>query len=79
MISVFETMIRVVGGLLSAYELSAEAIFLTKAKHVADVLLHAFDSPSGIPYSTLDLKTYSVFNSQASTDDSTAICLPMEL
>jgi mannosyl-oligosaccharide alpha-1,2-mannosidase len=42
--SVFETTIRFVGGLLSAYELSGEQhpILLTKAKEVADKLAFAW-------------------------------------
>uniref|UniRef100_A0A0A9A537 alpha-1,2-Mannosidase n=1 Tax=Arundo donax TaxID=35708 RepID=A0A0A9A537_ARUDO len=34
--SVFETTIRVVGGLLSAYDLSADKIFLEKARDISD-------------------------------------------
>lgn len=53
--SVFETTIRVVGGLLSAYDLSSDKIFLDKAKDIADRLLPAWDTPSGIPYNTINL------------------------
>lgn len=47
--SVFETTIRVVGGLLSAYELSNKRVFLDKAVEVGERLLPAFDTPSGYP------------------------------
>ncbi|CAH2050579.1 unnamed protein product [Thlaspi arvense] len=53
--SVFETNIRVVGGLLSAYDLSGDKIFLEKAKDIADRLLPAWDTPSGIPYNIINL------------------------
>ncbi|XP_052182071.1 mannosyl-oligosaccharide 1,2-alpha-mannosidase MNS1-like [Diospyros lotus] len=53
--SVFETTIRVVGGLLSAYDLSGDKVFLEKAKDIADRLLPAWDTPSGIPYNVINL------------------------
>ncbi|XP_075666140.1 mannosyl-oligosaccharide 1,2-alpha-mannosidase MNS1 [Castanea sativa] len=53
--SVFETTIRVVGGLLSAYDLSNDQVFLDKAKDIADRLLPAWDTPSGIPYNIINL------------------------
>ena len=44
------------GGLLSAYHLSGEdALFLDKAKELADRLLPAFDTPSGLPLSMINL------------------------
>lgn len=53
--SVFETTIRVLGGLLSAYDLSGDDVFLDKAKQIADRLLPAWDTPTGIPYSSVNL------------------------
>ncbi|KAL6652075.1 hypothetical protein ACP70R_011000 [Stipagrostis hirtigluma subsp. patula] len=53
--SVFETTIRVVGGLLSAYDLSGDKIFLDKAKDITDRLLPAWDTTSGIPYNRINL------------------------
>lgn len=53
--SVFETTIRVVGGLLSAYDLSEDKVFLDKAKDIADRLLPAWDTSSGIPYNIINL------------------------
>lgn len=46
---------RVVGGLLSAYDLSGDKIFLEKAKDIADRLLPAWNTPSGIPYNFINL------------------------
>ncbi|KAK1303943.1 Mannosyl-oligosaccharide 1,2-alpha-mannosidase MNS1 [Acorus calamus] len=53
--SVFETTIRVVGGLLSAYDLSGDKVFLEKAKDIGDRLLPAWDTPTGIPYNSINL------------------------
>ncbi|CAK7345676.1 unnamed protein product [Dovyalis caffra] len=53
--SVFETTIRVVGGLLSAFDLSGDKVFLEKAKDIADRLLPAWNTPTGIPYNMINL------------------------
>ncbi|KAB2093335.1 hypothetical protein ES319_A02G090300v1 [Gossypium barbadense] len=53
--SVFETTIRVVGGLLSAYDLSRDNVFLEKARDIADRLLPAWDTTTGIPYNVINL------------------------
>lgn len=60
--SVFETTIRVVGGLLSAYDLSGDKVFLEKATDIADRLLPAWDTPSGIPFNTINLQHGSAHN-----------------
>lgn len=46
---VFEYNIRIVGGLLAAYDLSKNRMFLEKACEIADRLLPAFSTPSGYP------------------------------
>jgi Glycosyl hydrolase family 47 len=46
---------RVVGGLLSAYDLSSDKIFLDKAKDIAERLLPAWDTSSGIPFNKINL------------------------
>jgi len=56
-LSVFETNIRYVGGLLSIYSLTKDQMFLNKAVQIADKLLPAFDTPSGIPYSNINIRT----------------------
>lgn len=67
-VSVFETNIRVVGGLLSAHLLSRKAgmrlepgwpcngPLLRLAEDMAKRLLAAFDTPTGMPYGTVNLK-----------------------
>jgi mannosyl-oligosaccharide alpha-1,2-mannosidase len=49
-VQLFETVIRYVGGLLSAFDLSQEKVFIEKAVELVDRLLPAFETPTGIPY-----------------------------
>jgi mannosyl-oligosaccharide alpha-1,2-mannosidase len=55
--SVFEVTIRYIGGLLAAYELSDDRLFLDKAEEVAIALMPGFNTPSGLAYTTINLKT----------------------
>jgi len=57
----FETNIRMLGGLLSAYLACGDAVLLAKAKDLADRLMKAFDaSPFGLPYRFVNLRTGAV-------------------
>ncbi|XP_030626234.1 mannosyl-oligosaccharide 1,2-alpha-mannosidase IA [Chanos chanos] len=56
-ISVFEVNIRFVGGLLSAYYLSGKEVFRRKAVELGEKLLPAFNTPTGIPWALLNLKS----------------------
>lgn len=56
-VNVFETTIRMLGGLLSAFHLSNEDMYLDKAVDLANALLGGFDSETGLPYSSVNLKT----------------------
>lgn len=56
-VSFFETVIRCVGGLLSAYERTHDKILLDTAKKLGDKLLPAFDTPTGLPRVLIDLET----------------------
>ena len=47
-VNLFETTIRVLGGLLSTYHLSSDNVFLEKAKDLGTRLMGSFTSPSGI-------------------------------
>ncbi|KAG2786348.1 Mannosyl-oligosaccharide 1,2-alpha-mannosidase [Phytophthora cactorum] len=49
-LSVFETIIREVGGLLSAFDLSGDIIFKQKAKELMDILTPAYDEKEGVFY-----------------------------
>lgn len=56
-VSVFEVNIRFVGGLLSCYALTGDVVFRDKAQQIADKLLSAFDTPTGIPHALVNFKT----------------------
>ena len=45
----FETVIRYLGGMLSAYALSHEPILLERADELGQKLSPVFDTPSGLP------------------------------
>ena len=55
--SVFETNIRFIGGLLSGFALTGEPVFREKALQIAKKLLPAFNTPTGIPYSLVNVQT----------------------
>ncbi|MDT5035649.1 MAG: hypothetical protein QOE03_834 [Micromonosporaceae bacterium] len=58
---VFESIIRMVGGLLSGFHATGNAILLTRARDLADRLLPAFTrSPTGMPYRFVNLATGAV-------------------
>ena len=54
-LSVFETNIRFVGGLLSAFALTGDSMFREKALHIAEKLLPAFNTLTGIPHSLINI------------------------
>lgn len=60
--SVFETSIRILGGLISSYDLSGNKMFITKAQELAERLLPAWDTPTGIPLTTIHLASGSASN-----------------
>lgn len=53
----FEVTIRLLGGLLSAYQLSGDERLLALAEDLGRRLLPAFDSPTGLPYTHVNLRT----------------------
>lgn len=65
-VNTFETTIRLLGGLLSAHYLAShlpdasspgDHVYLSKAVDLADRLLGAYDSRSGVPYASVNLRT----------------------
>jgi ER degradation enhancer, mannosidase alpha-like 2 len=56
----FEITIRLLGGLLSSYQLSGDKRLLALADDLATRLLPAFNSPTGMPYVYVNLKTGAV-------------------
>ncbi len=53
----FEITIRLLGGLLSAYQLTGDERLLRLADDLGTRLLPVFDSPTGMPYRFVNLKT----------------------
>jgi len=56
-VQVFEITIRLLGGLITAYELDGNKKFLALAKDLADRMMPAFNSKTGIPYRYVHLQT----------------------
>lgn len=54
-VQLFEVNIRLLGGLLSAYQLDGDERFLSLASDLANRLLPAFNSPTGLPYRYVNL------------------------
>ena len=59
-VQVFEITIRLLGGLISAYQLDGDARFLALAHDLGTRLLPAFGSPTGMPYRFVNLRTGAV-------------------
>ncbi|KAJ3064182.1 hypothetical protein HDU98_000117 [Podochytrium sp. JEL0797] len=59
-VSVFETTIRVLGGLLAAFEFDGDVKFVDLAVDLADRMLPAFDTPTGIPLNWIRLSNGQV-------------------
>ncbi len=53
----FEITIRLLGGLLSSYQMTQDKKLLALAEDLGTRLLPVFDSPTGMPYKTVNLKT----------------------
>lgn len=58
----FEAIIRYLGGLLSAYSLTKEPIFLSKADDIGRALLPVFNTSSGIPAFAINPATKLTLN-----------------
>ncbi|HET6892014.1 MAG TPA: glycoside hydrolase family 47 protein [Pyrinomonadaceae bacterium] len=56
----FEITIRLLGGLLSSYQLTGDKRLLSLAENLGKRLLPVFNSPTGIPYRFVNLKTGKV-------------------
>ncbi|OAA45595.1 glycosyl hydrolase [Metarhizium rileyi] len=69
-INVFETTIRFLGGLLSAYDLSGDKRLLVKAHNVGDMLYKAFDTPNHLPVLRWDIHDAAYGNKQEAQSSS---------
>lgn len=56
----FEIVIRLLGGLLSSYQMTGDKELLKLADDLGTRLLPAFDSPTGLPYKHINLRTGKV-------------------
>ncbi|KAH6570005.1 hypothetical protein BASA60_001859 [Batrachochytrium salamandrivorans] len=56
-VNVFETVIRVLGGLISTYDLDGDDRILKKAIDLGNRLSHVFNTPNGIPNNIASLST----------------------
>ncbi|CAO3663942.1 unnamed protein product [Rhizopus stolonifer] len=78
-VNVFETTIRILGGLLSAYHLSGEdKLYLEKAVDLADRLMPAFDSTTGVPYNGVVLSNGHVATHGEPSSTAEATTLQLE-
>lgn len=75
-VSVFETIIRLVGGLLSAWVACQDPVLLAKAKDLADRLMPSFEaSPLGLPHRYVNLRTGAVRGPESNPAE-IGTCLP---
>lgn len=72
----FEITIRMLGGLLSSYELTGDKRLLELATDLGNRLLPVFNSPTGMPYVNVNLKTGAV--SGVETNPAEVGTLPLE-
>lgn len=61
----FEITIRVLGGLLSGYQMTQDERLLRLAEELGTRLLPVFDSPTGMPYMFVNLRTGAVSGAQS--------------
>lgn len=70
--NLFETTIRHLGGLLSAYDLSADPALLAKARELGEMLYHGFDTPNRLPGFWLNFDEARKGGQVAGTNDPSA-------
>lgn len=56
-VSHFEIVIRLLGGLTALYQHTEDLFYLEKATDLADRMLPVYNSPTGMPYTEVNLKT----------------------
>lgn len=78
-VNLFEVTIRVLGGLLGAYHLSGDKVFLDKAVDLGDRLMPAFSTKSGVPYSDVNLGTRTAHSPKWGPDSSTSEVTTIQL
>ncbi len=71
----FEITIRLLGGLLSGYQLSGDDRLLALAQDLGNRLLPAFHSPTGLPYEYVNLRTGKVRGAQTNPAETGTLLL----
>ncbi|KAH8241362.1 hypothetical protein KR032_011057 [Drosophila birchii] len=61
-LNVFETNIRLIGGMLALYAFTGDQLYKERAQYIANKLLPAFETPTGIPYGLVYSETGMVRN-----------------
>jgi hypothetical protein len=74
---VFEVNIRILGGLVSMYQLSGDPRILEKALDFGNRLMPAFQSPTGIPYYWVNLRTGQVKGTRVNVAEAGTYLLEM--
>jgi ER degradation enhancer, mannosidase alpha-like 2 len=69
----FEIVIRLLGGLLSAYELTGDERLLNLARDLGERLKVAFDSPTGLPWVYVNLQSGRTHGSESNPAESALI------
>lgn len=67
-INVFETTIRFLGGLLSAYDMSGDPKLLSKARDAGDMLYKAFDTPNHLPLTRWNIHAAAAGEKQSASE-----------
>ncbi|XP_063067097.1 endoplasmic reticulum mannosyl-oligosaccharide 1,2-alpha-mannosidase [Engraulis encrasicolus] len=78
-VNLFESTIRILGGLLSAYHLTGDEMFLNKAKDIGSRLMPAFKTPSKIPYSDVNIGKGTAHPPRWTTDSTVAEVTSIQL
>ena len=71
----FEITIRLLGGLLSGYQMSGDARLLALARDLGTRLLPVFKSPTGLPYEYVNLRTGKVRGTETNPAETGSLLL----
>ncbi|XP_029470089.1 endoplasmic reticulum mannosyl-oligosaccharide 1,2-alpha-mannosidase [Rhinatrema bivittatum] len=78
-VNLFESTIRILGGLLSTYHLTGDGLFLEKAKDIGNRLMPAFKTPSKIPFSDVNIGRGSAHPPRWTSDSTVAEVTSIQL
>ncbi|XP_051907062.1 endoplasmic reticulum mannosyl-oligosaccharide 1,2-alpha-mannosidase isoform X2 [Hippocampus zosterae] len=78
-VNLFETTIRILGGLLSTYHQTGDQLFLNKAKDLGSRLMPAFKTPSKIPFSDVNIGKGTAHPPRWTSDSSMAEVTSIQL